>query len=126
MLRSKFFVPEPSSAFAKQAAKCSFVAPLIAIALGIFAQPQVRGVRIAMIILGLTSVLLVIGGLILGIVALVATRRHGREGILGRALAGTCINGFIILMMLISTFGFMKAMEKAKARQRQQMEQREP
>ena len=91
--------------------------------IGIFLQPQVRGNRPAMIILGLTSMLLIISGLVLGVVALVATKRHGRAGIFGKALAGTLINGFLVVAMVASIPGLMKAMERAKARQQQQMEQ---
>jgi hypothetical protein len=71
-------------------------------------------------------VLLIVSGLVLGILALIATRRHGRAGIFGKALAGTCINGMLVLAMLISIPGLMKAMERAKAVQRQQMEHRQP
>ena len=103
----------------------SLVAPLVAFGISVFGQPQVHGNRIAMIVLGLTSMLLIISGLILGIAALASTKKHGRAGIFGRALAGTCINGLLVLMMLISIPGMMKAMERAKARQQQQMEQRQ-
>jgi uncharacterized membrane protein len=98
---------------------------LVSFGIGIFLQPQVRGNRIAMIVLGLTSMLLIISGLILGIVALVATKRHGRAGIFGKALVGTIINGLLVLAMLVTIPGLMKAMERAKARQQQQMEQRQ-
>jgi hypothetical protein len=116
----------PSSSFPKQAATFSLVAPLVSFMIGIVLQPQVRGNRVAMIILGLTSTFLIIGGLILGIVALVATRRYGREGVFGRALVGTCINGLLVLLILIGTPGLIRAIERAKAQQRQQMEQRQP
>ena len=116
----------PTSSFPRQAATFSLIAPLVSFAMGIFLQPQVRGSRIAMIILGLTSMLFIIAGLVLGIVALVATKRHGRVGIFGKALAGTCINGLLVFLMLVSIPGLMKAMERAKAHQRQQMEQRQP
>src|SRR6266581_619697 len=65
--------PPPASSFPRQAAAFSLVAPLVSFATGIFLQPQVRGIRIAMIVLGLTSMLLIIAGLVLGIVALRAT-----------------------------------------------------
>jgi len=75
-----------------------------------------------MIVLGVLSTLLIIVGLILGIVALAATRSHGRTGIFGKAIAGTIINGLLVLLILASIPGMMKAMERAKAMQ-QQMEQ---
>src|ERR1022692_3247527 len=109
----------PTSSFPKQAATFSLFAPSVSFAISIFVQPQVNGIRIAMIILGLTSMLLIIAGLVLGIVALAATKRHGRAGIFGKALAGTCINGLRVLVMIVSIPGLMKAMERAKAMQRQ-------
>ena len=93
--------------------------------ISIMLQPQVRGNRWAMMILGLTSVLLIVLGLVFGIVALVATKRHGRRGIFGKAIAGTCICGLLTLLMLISIPGLMRAMERAKEMQRQRMEQRQ-
>jgi hypothetical protein len=114
----------PPGALPKQAATFSLVAPFISFAIGIFLPPQVRGSRIGMIVLGLTSILLIISGLILGIVALAATKRHGRVGIFGKALAGTCINGLLVLSMLASIPALRRASENAKAMQRQHMEQR--
>lgn len=121
-------VPTPVSAssFPRQAATFSLFAPLISIAIAIFVQPQVRGIRVAMIVFGLLQMLVITSGLVLGIVALVATKRHGRAGIFGKALAGTCINGLIVLLMLLTIPGLMKAIDRAKAKQRQQMEQRQP
>jgi hypothetical protein len=114
-----------SGSFPRQAATFSLVAPFVSFAIGIFLQPQVRGIRIAMIILGLISMLLIVCGMIFGIVALLAMKSHGREGIFGKALAGTCINGILLLLILISLPAVMKAAERAKARQRQQMEQQQ-
>jgi uncharacterized protein YegJ (DUF2314 family) len=108
--------PPPDSSFPQQAAICSLVAPLISFVIGIFVQPQVRGNHIAMIVLGLSSTLLIIAGLILGIVALVVTKRHGREGIFRKALTGTCINGLLVLMMVIGIAGLLTARERARAR----------
>ena len=62
-------------------------------------QPLVHDSPMARIILGLTSALLIVAGLIFGIVALIATGHHGRRGIFGKALAGTCINGLFVLLI---------------------------
>ena len=101
------------SSSARQAATFSLVAPLASFGIGIFLQPQVRGNRIAVIVLSLTSMFLIIAGLVLGIAALVATKRHGRAGIFGKALAGTCINALLVLAMLISIPVWMKAIHKS-------------
>ena len=116
--------PLPSgNSFPKQAATFSVCAPFLSFAVGIFLQPLVRGERAAVIILGLLSTLLIIVGLILGLVALAATKSHGRTGIFGKAIAGTIINGLLVLLMLASIPGIMKATDRAKAVQQQQMEQ---
>ena len=58
-------------------------------------HPHIRGIHRANIVI---DSLLIISGLIFGIIALVATKRHGRKGILGKALIGTCVNGLIVLL----------------------------
>ena len=113
----------PASSFPSQAATFSVVAPFVAIGISIVLQPQVRGNRWAMMIFGVTSMLLIVLGLVFGIVALVGTKRHGRQGIFGKAMTGTCICGILTLLMLISIPGLMRAAERAKAMQRQRMEQ---
>ena len=109
----------PKISFARQAATFSAVAPLVAVGISVILQPQVRGNRAAMIILGVTSVSLIVLGCIFGIVALI--RRRGEKGILGMAIAGTIICAILTLAMLASIPGLLKAMERAK--QRQQTEQ---
>ncbi len=116
--------PPPQSSFPKQAATFSLVAPLASFAISIFLQPQVRGIRIAMGILGLVSVMLILVGLVFGILALVATKRHGRAGIYGQALAGTCINGLLVLFILIS-FPALTAIKKAAGKNHQQQIEQE-
>jgi hypothetical protein len=115
--------PRPKNSFARQAALFSVIAPLVAVGISIILQPQVRGNRAAMIILGVTSVSLIVLGCIFGIVALIGIRRSGEKGILGTAIAGTIISGILTLLMLASIPGLLKAIERAK--QRQQAEQRE-
>ena len=78
-----------------------------------------------MIVLGATSALLILAGFVLGIVALIGTKKHGKKGIFGRAIAGICINGVIILLMLIAIPSFIKAAQRAKETQQQRMEQRQ-
>lgn len=77
-----------------------------------------------MLVLGLTGTLLILLGFIFGIMALAATRRHGRRGVFGKAIAGTCINGLLILFMLLSIHGLIRAAQQARELQRQRMEQR--
>jgi len=79
-----------------------------------------------MMVLGGTCTLLILAGFGLGIVALIGTRKHGAKGMLGMAIASTCINGIIICFMLIAILSFMKAAEHAKEKQQQGMEQQPP
>jgi uncharacterized membrane protein len=83
-----------------------------------------------MIIVGLFALgvlLLPIVGFILSIMALVATKHHGREGIFWKALVGTCLNGLIIFFTLIILINGLNMMrQKAQqTQQTQQMEQRQ-
>src|SRR6266480_4537743 len=104
--------PPQQNTLSSQAATVSVVAPFVAIALSIFGQPQVRGHRWGMMILGLTSVLLIVLGLVCGVVGLIGAKRHGYHGILGKAIAGTCICGLLTALMLISIPGLIRAMER--------------
>lgn len=101
----------------------SFAAPFVGIAVNVFSQAAVRGNRLGMMIVGCTAILLILSGFVLGVVALVLTKKQGRQGILGRAIAGICINGLLIALMLISIPAFIKAAERAKEMQRQQQQQ---
>ncbi|HEX3624039.1 MAG TPA: hypothetical protein VH280_01300 [Verrucomicrobiae bacterium] len=51
-------------------------------------------------------------------------KKHGRKGILGKAVAGVCINGILVLGMVLAIPMFIKLANQAKAAQaQQQMEQ---
>lgn len=118
--------PSPAGSFARQAASFSLLAPVVSIGLNVLGHQAVQGNRMGMIVLGGTCTLLILAGFVLGIVALVGTRKHGRKGIFGRAIAGTCINGIIVFFMLIAIPGFIKAAERARDTHRQRMEQQRP
>lgn len=113
----------PSSSFPRQAAILSFAAPFFSIVLNAALHSQVSGNHLAMLALGLTSIAIIVGGFILGIVALISMRRYGREGVLGRALAGTCINGLLILLMLVTLANILNYVHSVKAKEPQQTEQ---
>jgi len=115
----------PASSFARQAALFSLLAPFVGIGINIVGSQPIRGNRIGMIVLGATCTLLILAGFVFGVVALLGTKKHGRKGIFGKAIAGICINGIIICFMLIAIPGFIKAAERAKEMQRQRMEQQQ-
>ncbi len=84
-------------AFARQAAKASWVAPLVAFAVSLGIRASVEDSATASMVRLIADLVLVGGGLILGIVALCSVRRHGREGILRPAIIGVTINLLLIL-----------------------------
>jgi hypothetical protein len=117
--------PPSASSFTRQAALFSLLASFVGIGINVLGHQSVQGNRVGMIVLGGICTLLILAGFVLGIGALIGTRKHGRKGIFGRAIAGICINGVIILFMLIAIPGFIKAAERAKEMQRQRMKQQQ-
>jgi hypothetical protein len=85
----------PAQSFGEQAARFSLYAPLLAFFIGIIANASRDKASAAMPLL-IINCLLVVAGLVLGIAALVSMRRYGRQGILGRAIAGVLLNGMIV------------------------------
>jgi hypothetical protein len=85
-----------------QLAKASWVAPLIALCLGCFGNAAARGSedRTASIIVGLINIVLILGGLVCGIIALCGVKRCGRSGILAPAIVGVVLNGVFVLAMV--------------------------
>ena len=115
-------LPSTVKPFAFQAAQASLLAPLTAVGVSIVvnvgmanqASPSVK------LITGSLCILLIVLGFVLGIVSLFGMRRHGKKRILGRAIAGICINGILIALMAMSIPGFLKAAARAKEMRRQQ------
>jgi hypothetical protein len=93
--------PPEKIPFPQQAAKASLIAPLLSFIIVIFLQPQMRESRISLFILGSISALFIIGGFLLGIVALMMSERHEGEGIGGKAIPGTLINGLFLSAALL-------------------------
>jgi hypothetical protein len=121
-------LPSSKKPFAAQAAQASLLAPLTAVGVSIVVNVGIgnQASPLAKIITGSLCVLLIVLGLVFGIVALFGVRHHGRKGILGRAIAGVCINGILIALMALSIPGFMKAAERAKAMRQQQGAEQQP
>jgi hypothetical protein len=94
--------------FAVQAAKFSLWAPLVAIVVNIAARTtsDITQQGIGFVALGLYVM-----GLILGVVALFGMGRHGRKGILVRAVLGVCLNGAMLglIASMIVAMGQMRA-----------------
>jgi hypothetical protein len=114
------------NSFAKQAALFSLLAPFVSIGINICGNQAVQGNRVGMFVLGGTCTLLILLGFVFGIVALIGMRKHGTKGILGKALAGVCLNGIILLFALIAIPAFIQTARHTKEMQQQKMEQQSP
>jgi ABC-type molybdate transport system permease subunit len=114
--------------FAFQAAQASLMCPLMAVGVSIVVNVGLGNQPMPMVkmITGGLSVLLIVLGFVFGIVALVGMRRHGRQGIMGRAIAGVCINGLLIAVMVASIPVWMRAAASARQADGQATEQQQP
>lgn len=99
-------MPE-SPPFVFQAAKASWVAPLVASALGFGAKIALQGntqldpqtLRVAWLVIGGLAVLIVTAGLVLGIAALFGVKKHGWRGILIPSVIGILLcSGYLYLL----------------------------
>ncbi len=88
----------PAAAFAYQAARASWIAPLVVSALFVFAHQIAAGVPLELI-----ALVLIVAAICLGIAALFGIRKHGRKGILAPALVGLILNG-LLLFIFITNF----------------------
>ena len=98
--------PTPPSSFSHQAAKLSWVCPIIVFLLLTFGKQA--GARA---IIELVALLLIVVGFVFGVVALFGIRTHGRSGILAPAIAGIIINA---LLMFIFATNFLAARSRAQ------------
>ena len=98
--------PPETKAFAHQAAKLSWVCPII-IFLLLVAGKQ----AISPLILDLIGLLLIVVGLIFGVIALFGISKHGTKGILAPAIVGIIING---LLLFIFVTNFVAARARAQ------------
>jgi hypothetical protein len=99
--------PLATGRFARRAATFSILAPFAAFLMDVLVHlfhPHIRGLRLANIVI---NSLLIFSGLIFGIIALAATKRHGRKGIFGKALIGTCVNGLLVVLVPFASAVFL-------------------
>ena len=98
--------PPPITAFPHQAAKLSWACPLIMVV--VITLGKQAG---SPLILDLVALLLILMGFAFGLIALLGISKYGARGILGHALAGLIINGFLIFIFITN---FMAARAKAQ------------
>src|SRR5688500_4328486 len=91
----------PRTPFAQQAARASWMAPLVAIGFGILTAGS-RDDRTTAIVVGGANALIILLGFAFAVVALAGIRRHGREGLLVPALIGLVLNGLLIASMAVT------------------------
>ena len=98
--------PQKTTSFSHQAAKLSWVCPIIIFLLLTFGKQA--GARA---IIELVALLLMVVGLAFGVVALFGMPAHGKSGILAPAIAGIIING---LLLFIFVTNFLAARARAQ------------
>ena len=89
----------PAKHVAVQAARCSWIIPLVAIGVLAFANTTTP---IAKLITDIVVLLLSLAGLLIGLGSLFGIRRHGVKEILVSALAGIIISGLLISMWILN------------------------
>ena len=98
---------EKVKAFPHQAAKLSWVCPIVIFALIAF------GGRIgAPLIMELLAFLLMVAGFLAGVVALFGIRAYGIRGILAPAIAGIILNSLLLFIFITN---FITAFNQARA-----------
>lgn len=86
--------PRPN--FYQQAAKASWVAPVVALVLGCLTRGSSERSPMTGGIVGLINVAMTFTGLVMGIVALFGVRKYGSRGILAPAIVGLVLNGLLV------------------------------
>ncbi len=89
----------------------------------IFGRLAIQDNETGMLFLEGACWLLILLGFALGIIALFGIKKYGRKGIFGRAIAGICINGAFIILMLISLPAMIQAERHSKQMQQQRQSQ---
>ena len=90
--------------FAIRAATFSIIAPVVAFLIDVFINPSFHSIGLLIIAIEL---LLIVLGLVLAIMALTATKRHGRKSIFVKALVGIIINGLLVVLLVVLALAFL-------------------
>ena len=99
--------------FFYQAAKASYVSPLLAIAVNWGTRSVVREHRTLAIIVLSVNIAFIAVGFISAIIALFGIPRHGRKGLLSPAIGGILLSAFLLLSVILSMAMVKRAKEKA-------------
>ena len=116
--QSKTIKEKPN--FFQQAARASYISPVIVLFLSsMFFFVRAQHVRIGF---GIVNSLLLFGGFVMGILALLGIKKYGRKAILIPAIIGLTINTFFISFGAYSFSVTKKMKEKAMKRQKDEFE----
>jgi len=97
--------PPREKTFAHQAASAALLAPALALVVSWTAQVPDRAEaynRLSAWIPAIVSILFILIGLLMAIFALAGIPRHGKQGLLGRGIAGLLLNGGLMTVMVFS------------------------
>ena len=89
--------PQPD--FYQQAARASWVAPVLVLALGMCVNVGNVGANrdpVSSLLMGVVSLLLILAGFVLAIVALFGMRKRGSAGVIGGAIVGLLLNSIFL------------------------------
>jgi len=117
--------PADSGRLSRQAAMFSLAAPFLGIGFNLLATLIGKNNRGILLLGAFATIVLVLAGLVLGILALVSNRKRQAEGVTPRAVGGVCISGFLILMMASGVPGLLRALGKTDGRNQPQSVERQ-
>ena len=84
---------------AQQAAKASWMAPLIVVIFNYLLKSSLQRTGSRSIVIVVVSLVIYVAGLLLAIYALSQVRTAGRKGVLAPALVGLLLNGLFLLLV---------------------------
>lgn len=101
---------ERSASFAKQAAKGSWVAPLLTLAVTFFSSSQIKGPSakdVAIVVLAAVWILL-LAGVVMAFIALANIKKTGTQGILIPSIVGLLLSSCLIYFQFAAYWALQK------------------
>ncbi len=111
--------PRVSPSRAQQAARASWMAPLVVIIFNfLLKNARLANTTAASLVIAVFSLMLYVAGLSFAIYALSQVRTAGRKGVLAPAIVGLLLNGlFLLLVGGVAVTSFLAARDRASQRQ---------
>ena len=92
-------VPKAPPSRPQQAAKASWMAPLIVVIFNFVLKNSLQRTGSRVLVIVVVSLVIYIAGLLLAIYALSQVKTAGRKGVLAPAIAGLLLNGLFLLLV---------------------------